>query len=240
MRDGFQRQQRYRERYRSRRSDWTDAVALFRDRVGRNVLPGAPVLDLGCGRLVLHGDGAPAPGATVVGVDPDPGALRGNAVVTHRVRAAGEALPFADSTFGLVASAWVLEHLENPALVFAEVARVLRPGGHFVFLTPNAWSYNAWLIRAVPNRWHGAFTRRLYARGEGDTYPVRYRANSPATLPDRLRAAGFTSVALEYNGDPTYIAFNPPLFAVGVLLERVTDAPALQRCRVHIIGSATR
>lgn len=239
MPDGFQRQQRYRDLYRARRDDWVDSVSLFRDRVGRNLTPAAPALDLGCGHLVLHGD-SPPPGNTVVGVEPDLDALRGNTVVTHRVRAGGEALPFADASFGLVASAWVLEHLENPGLVFAEVARVLCPGGSFVFLTPNAWNYNAWLIRAVPNRWHGAFTRRLYSRGAGDTYPVRYRANSERVLHALLHAAGFTAVALEYNGDPTYIAFNRPLFQLGALLERVTDAPPLQRCRVHIVGSATR
>ncbi|MBV9101464.1 MAG: class I SAM-dependent methyltransferase [Candidatus Dormibacteraeota bacterium] len=239
MPDGFQRQQRYREQYRARRDGWVDAVTLFRDRVVHNLRRDVPALDLGCGHLVLHGDSAP-PDVTVVGVEPDLAALRSNTLVTHRVRAAGEALPFADASFGLVASAWVLEHLDNPGLVFAEIARVLRPGGSFVFLTPNAWNYNAWLIRAVPNRWHGLFTRRLYARREGDTYPVRYRANSPRSLPALLAAAGFSSVTLEYNGDPTYIAFNRPLFEGGVLLERLMDVPALHRSRVHIIGSATR
>ena len=114
----------------------------------------------------------------MVGVKPDMDALRANRVLSHRVRAAGESLPFGDASFDLVASAWVLEHLDNPGLVFSEIARVLRPRGRFVFLTPNAWNYNAWMIRAVPNRLHQTFTRRLYGRGEGDTYPVRYRANS--------------------------------------------------------------
>lgn len=30
----------------------------------------------------------------------------------------------------------VLEHLENPRLVFQEIARVLAPGGRFLFVTP--------------------------------------------------------------------------------------------------------
>jgi SAM-dependent methyltransferase len=140
----------------------------------------------------------------------------------------------------VVASAWVLEHLEHPGLVFAEVRRVLRPGGRFVFLTPNAWNYNVWLIRAVPNRWHGALTRRLYGRMPGDTYPVRYRANTAKMLLRLLLAAGFDDAHFAFNGDPSYIAFNRALFELASALERVMDAPRLQHGRVHILGVARR
>ena len=47
-------------------------------------------------------------------------------------------LPFIDSRFDLVMSLEVLEHLENPAKVLAEVSRVLKPNGVFIFATPNA------------------------------------------------------------------------------------------------------
>jgi SAM-dependent methyltransferase len=241
MAAGFQRQQRFRDAYHRRRGDWIDSVSRFRSTLGACSARDARVLDLGCGHLGLHGDDTDCvDGATVVGVEPDLAALRVNRVVSHRVRAAGEALPFRDGSFDLVASAWVLEHLDNPGLVFSEVARVLRPRGRFVFLTPNSWNYNAWLIRAVPNRLHQTFTRRLYGRGEGDTYPVRYRANSARTLRRLTAAAGFTSMHLDYNPDPSYIAFNQALFEVAVALERLMDTPALQRCRVHIIGTAVR
>ena len=83
--------------------------------------------------------------------------------------------PFAAGSFDVVASAWVLEHLDHPGLVFSEVRRVLVKGGRFVFVTPNAWNYNAWMIRAVPHRWHATPTRRPYGRGDGDAYPVRYQ-----------------------------------------------------------------
>jgi SAM-dependent methyltransferase len=238
---GFERQVAARQEYARERPGWTDSVTLFRQQLSAITSAGSLVLDLGCGRLGLHGDDTTCVnGARVVGVDPDQTTLANNAVLTARVAGSGDALPFADSAFDVVASAWVLEHLDFPGLVFSEVRRVLRPGGHFVFLTPNAWNYNAWLIRAVPNRWHERFTERLYGRAPGESFPVRYRANSPATLRRLLTAAGFSAMRLTFNGDPSYIAFNRPLFALARRLERAMDVPALQRARVHIVGVAER
>ncbi|HEY8674243.1 MAG TPA: class I SAM-dependent methyltransferase [Candidatus Dormibacteraeota bacterium] len=239
MAAGFERQVRAREEYRRRNPSWTDSVSRYRALIGSVAADGARILDLGCGRNGLHGDDLGcAPRTTVVGIDPDPTALAANRVVTHRVVGSGEDLPFAAGAFDVVASAWVLEHLDHPGLVFAEVRRVLTDGGRFVFLTPNAWNYNAWMIRSVPHRWHATLTHRLYGRGEGDAYPVRYRANSGPTLRRLLSAAGFERARLTYNGDPSYVAFNRPLLEAAFGVERVLAAPSLQRARVHILGDA--
>jgi SAM-dependent methyltransferase len=239
MAGGFERQTRVREEYRRRNPSWVDSVSRYRALIGSAARPGARILDLGCGRNGLHGgDLSCAPETTVVGADPDLTALAGNTVVSHRVVASGEDLPFAAASFDVVASAWVLEHLDHPGLVFSEVRRVLVRGGRFVFVTPNAWNYNAWVIRAVPHRWHATLTRRLYGRGEGDAYPVRYRANSSATLHRLLNAAGFTRTRLMYNGDPSYIAFNRPLLEAAFGVERALASPAMRGAQVHILGDA--
>jgi GNAT superfamily N-acetyltransferase len=120
--------------------------------------------------------------------------------------------------------------------LFAEARRVLRPGGRFVFLTPNSWNYNVWLIRLVPNRVHDHLTRRLYARQERDTFPVRYRVNSPRRLARTLAAAGFRRRQLVLNGDPTYVSFHPILFALARGVERVLDQGPLRQGRVHLLG----
>ena len=239
MAGGFERQVRARDEYRRRNPSWVDSVARYRALIGSLAHPGARMLDLGCGRNGLHGDDlACAPETSVIGVDPDLDALASNTVVSHRVVGSGEDLPFAAASFDIVASAWVLEHLDHPGLVFSEVRRVLVNGGRFVFVTPNAWNYNAWLIRAVPHRWHAVLTRRLYGRGEGDAYPVRYRANSSARLHRLLNAAGFERTRLMYNGDPSYIAFNRALLETSFGIERLLATPQLEGARVHILGDA--
>jgi SAM-dependent methyltransferase len=47
-----------------------------------------------------------------------------------------EALGFADATFDLVVSCDVLEHVSDPVAAFAEIARVLRPGGVALLTIP--------------------------------------------------------------------------------------------------------
>lgn len=97
--------------------------------------PGQRVLDVGCGRgELLHLAGRA--GAVAVGTDYAPAALalardNGGGRVA---RADAKALPFQDATFDRVFLLGVVDHLHRWELeaAFAELARVLRPGGFLV------------------------------------------------------------------------------------------------------------
>ena len=90
------------------------------------------VLDLGCG--IGHSFHLLAPRETV-GVDVDAAALAGQDRET--VVADMRALPFSGASFDAVLSVQSIEHVPDPERVLAEVARVLRPDGVAVFVTPN-------------------------------------------------------------------------------------------------------
>jgi SAM-dependent methyltransferase len=230
------RQEYWRQRYAEVRPEWTPTTAIYARIVDDLVHHDTRVLDIGCGHADLVGSSLARSGRAV-GIDTDQHALATNEVVHYRVGADAEHLPFRRGSFDLVLLAWVLEHLPRPASSFREIRRVLSPGGRVVFVTPNAWNYNAWLIRLVPNAFHAFFTSRLYGRATEDTYPTRYRLNSLRRLRATLPGLGFEQERIVLNGDPTYVVLNETLFRVAVLLERLYDLRPFRRARVHIVGA---
>ena len=59
-----------------------------------------------------------------------------------------EPFPFLDRTFEWCASNSSLEHLIAPDRALAEIARILEPGGTFLWMVPNVghWRFRLWLL----------------------------------------------------------------------------------------------
>ncbi len=224
-------QETYRHRYAEMRPGWQPSSHVYQALVAARLTQDTRVLDLGCGRGGVMERLHPQAGF-VAGLDPDLRSLREHrAPALARSSGLAKALPYADDVFDLVCCSWVLEHLADPARVFAKVSRVLAPGGRFVFLTPNARHPLLMLNRALS--WtRGRLVDRLYGRVEADTFPAFYRANTLAQIERLARAAGLERVSLRFIGDPTYLAFNEVLFRLACLLERVMP----HWMRVHLVG----
>jgi SAM-dependent methyltransferase len=117
------------------------------------------VMDLGCGA----GDSVDLfrsvdPGVSWVGVD-----IEDSPEVAGRTRADadfvtfdGRSLPFDGASFDLVYCKQVLEHVEHPRELLAEVARVLRPGGHLAGSTSQLEAFHS---RSTLNWTPYGFTR---------------------------------------------------------------------------------
>ncbi len=220
------------------RPGWRTSNEQLEAMVRSYLTPGATVLDLGCGRggvVELFWRDV----KLAAGIDPDEPSLaerrmRGMPVVTGR----GEDLPFAGESFDLIVSLWVLEHLRVPEIVFGEVQRVLRPGGHFVFLTPNLrnplLAFNR-LGRSLPQL-QRRLVPRLYGRVEADTFPVQYRANTERTIRSLARGAGLEVAELRVVPDPTYLAFNGLMFRASVISDGLLPAG----WGIHLLGNLTR
>jgi SAM-dependent methyltransferase len=70
-------------------------------------------------------------------------------------------LPYPDSSFDIVVSFGVLEHVSNDAASIAEITRILKPGGlFFCFYLPTRFSWTQKLARLGGDEYHD----RLYTR----------------------------------------------------------------------------
>jgi SAM-dependent methyltransferase len=98
------------------------------------------VLDVGCGGgAVAKAVKAARPGLEVFGCDMSEAALGAAKSEPSGVEfrhATAELLPFADGELDCVWIFDVLEHVDSPEQVMAEVARVLKPGGRFHIVLP--------------------------------------------------------------------------------------------------------
>lgn len=222
------RQNAYRVRYQRANPGWRAATEVYEAMIRGCIKPEMRVLDLGCGRGgVLEQLGALI--SYPVGFDPDVQSLAEHRLPDlPRAAALADALPLRDSSVDCVVCSWVLEHVTDPEHVFAEVVRCLRPGGAFIFLTPNARALVTLLNRLLRPVQH-VLVPRLYGRAEVDTFPVLYRANTRIRLDQLAQGAGLVPDSFRAISDPTYLAFNPALFSASVLLSRVTPP-------VHLVG----
>ena len=97
-----------------------------------------PVLDVGCGDGHFASVAFPSPLA--VGIDPAGAVLReARERGAYRILAQslGDALPVPDKRIATVVSNSVLEHIPQVDPVLTEIARVLKPGGRFIFCVPS-------------------------------------------------------------------------------------------------------
>ena len=112
---------------------------------GKEALHQQMILEVGCGGGLICENLARRQ-ATVVGIDPYPGALQaardhtlrnnvGNRTYFNQGQA--EALPYADGSFSVIVCLDVLEHVQDLHATIKEIARVLAPGGVFIFDTIN-------------------------------------------------------------------------------------------------------
>lgn len=113
--------------------------------MGAGALKALRVLEVGCGGGLICEDLARR-GAIMVGVDPSEEALRAarehadQGGLAQRItyeQGYAEALPYASGSFQLIVCLDVLEHVKSLGQTIHEIARVLAPGGIFVFDTIN-------------------------------------------------------------------------------------------------------
>jgi demethylmenaquinone methyltransferase/2-methoxy-6-polyprenyl-1,4-benzoquinol methylase len=186
------------------RYDLVNRVMTFRMDVGwrrRTVSalglpPGAVVVDLACGTGDLAADLAER-GLVPIGADLSFGMLAAAPRRFARIQSDGAALPLPDASVDGVTCGFALRNFTDLRATFAEMARVVRPGGRIALLEvatpPNP------VLRFGHGIYFGQVVPRIGAAlSDGDAY--RYLPRSVAYLPEpdemlaMLDDLGFTHV----------------------------------------------
>ena len=194
----------------------------FEKEVERLLRPGDALLDAGCGRTApiltkYRGMSRRLIGIDLVEFDACPPDL-------ELYRCDLKTMPLEAGSVDIVMARSVMEHVTEPEPVFAEIYRVLKPGGHFVFLTANLWDYASLIAKLVPNRLHPWIVSRTEGRQENDVFPVAYRTNTRAAIDRWARQAGFEQVSFSYLGQyPAYFMFNGFLFLLATGYEKLIN-----------------
>ena len=158
-----------------------------------NALPGTRVLEVGVGTgLALPRYSADK---RITGID-----LSAEMLALARVRAGSlpnvdglheadaEATGFPDGTFDIAVAMFVASVVPNPQLLFAEMCRVVRPGGHLLFVNhfaadrgPRWWAERAMAPASRKLGWHPDFAREALL-GPKDLARARFEAVPPLGL----------------------------------------------------------
>jgi len=218
-----------------RHPGWINGEELFHDICKKTIPLGSDILEIGAGPsndtsrfLATRG--------RLHGVDPDVDVLENDALTSaHQMR--DGVLPFADGSMDHCVSHYVIEHVEHPAEHLREVSRVLRPGGTYIFRTPNRWHYVAFVASITPHWFHLAVANRL--RGlppeSHDPYPTHYAMNNMRSIRRHATNSGFTVEKLEaVEKEPAYARFSAAAYLLLAGYERVVNStPALRVLRAN-------
>ncbi|MEK6299769.1 MAG: class I SAM-dependent methyltransferase [Acidobacteriota bacterium] len=202
--------------------NYISETAVFADCVSRCLNEDSVVLDAGCGSGAFFTYSWKDRVRFLAGCDASSGVSRNVSLGAGAVANLTN-LPFAGSSFDVIFSRYVLEHLDAPTIVFAEFARVLKPGGKLIVLTPSKYHYVSMLGRLSPH-WIHELVGKVRGNRAHDIFPTRFRANSKADIASLAKRAGLVvSDYITMEARPNYLMWSLPSFLLGLLYERAVN-----------------
>lgn len=130
--------------------------------------------------------------------------------------------------------------MEFPEAFLAEVYRVLKPGGVYLFRTPNVYHYVTLGSKMLPHALHKLFANKMRELDDDahEPWPTFYRMNSKRRLSALAQDCGFSRHEFRmHEAEPSYLMFHPVPFYFGLGYERlVNSTDVLAGLRVAILG----
>jgi len=199
-------------------------------------------LDVGCGHHVFGDwmvkEQAEVVGTAglVVGLEYDRSSLRRHQAIVNRVAADIRFPPLKRGSFDLITANMMVEHLENPVEALVEIRYLLKPGGLFVFHTPNLRSGLVWLSSRVPESWKRLLIRWLEDRQEEDVFPAYYKLNTSGRIKELARQAGFQLRELRQVNTSAASQMLGPVVILELLLIRLLSLERFRDFRPDIVA----
>lgn len=193
---------------------------LFEAKIRSLLQPGHVLLDAGCGRTAPILSKFRGKAQRLIGVDLVDFTIQPDDIELVKGDLSSTGLP--DASVDVVMARSVMEHVADPAAVYQEMFRVLKPGGHFVFVTANLWDYSALIAKIVPNRFHPWIVSKTEGRQEHDVFPIQYKTNTKGAVLKYAAATDFKVESFYYLGQyPGYLLFNGFFFLLGTIYEKL-------------------
>lgn len=213
----------------------------YADTLGSLISDESVWLDLGCGHEIfpdwVHKQDSLAKGAQrVVGLDYDWPSLKKHRQITQLVSGDSARLPFRDSVFNRISANMVVEHMADPVQSLDEINRVLRPGGFFVYHTPNARFYLTFLAGYLPEAIKHKLIWLFERRAEVDVFPTHYRMNRLGDIHRLASHCRFRVLRCEsLNTSSAGNIFLGPLVLVELLIRRLFRSERFKEFRSNFI-----
>ena len=196
-------------------------AALERE-IERYLRPEHTLLEAGCGRHAVVLRRYLGRARTLIGVDLVDFRTEVSDPAVHLVNADVGDTGLPSESVDLMISRALMEHIESPGAVFTEVHRLLKPGGHYIYLAPNLGDYAAVLSMMIPNRLHPWLVKLTEGRATEDTFPAYYRCNTRRSITRLAEQSGLVLRSFRYLGQyPAYFMFNPVPFLVATAYEKL-------------------
>lgn len=170
-----------------------------------------------------------------MGLDYDWYGLSKHRSIRSRVQGDIARLPFPESSFDLVSANMVVEHLSSPNVQFAEIRRTLKPGGLFVFHTPNAYGYSTLAARLLPESLKAPLVGVLDGRPSEDVFKTFYRANTAAQIERVAKSVGLEVVQIRFVASTAKFAVVAPIALIELFLIRLLLTRPLRKLRTNLI-----
>lgn len=208
----------------------------------QNLSEAAVWLDLGCGRqlftewMVAEQQEMIRRSKQLVGIDLNRASLLRHEGLRDRVEGSLERLPFRDGAFDLVTANMVVEHLRDAPEILQEIRRVLKPGGLFIFHTPNYLNFSIFGASLVPQPLKNRLVRFFEERKEEDVFPTFYRMNTPKAIQRLSAAVGFSVVRLTLTDTSALTVILGPIVVLELLWIRLCRLRGLRNLRSNIVA----